>query len=1528
MNKIFLTRLALVLGAATTVVSCGVMKAQAPDAPGKPAPSIVALSSLDLSRGLQSWDAPQVNKIGKDKPLSVNGKVFESGYGAHSEGRLLVRLDGNAERFTASVGVDDSGDRKGDKGSVEFRVIGDDKLLWQSGLMRQGQPAKSLDVDVKGVKYLTLETNDGGDGVNNDYAVWGNAFFQGVTGPIAVVERLPQDLGKIVPAAAWRDTKGELIQAHGGGVLLHNGSYYWYGEDRSNGYIGIGVSAYKSQDLVNWEPLGVVLPKSAYDKKWAQQNINERPKVLYNPRTRKFVMWFHYDRSGYKDSRAGVAIADSPDGPFRYQGEFRPIEESTYRDQTVFADDDGTAYAIYSGEGNATMHITRLNDEWTAPQMPMVEGKTWSRNFVKGHREAPAVWKHNGKYYIITSGTSGWNPNPARYAVADNMLGPWTEMGNPFVGSGREITFGSQSTHVLPLGGNRFVYMGDRWNKSNLKDARYVWLPFEIKPDGTFSIEWRDSWKPTDFGFTPPVPLGKVALSSLDLSRGFQSWGRPAKDKNVSGTPLTLGGKVYATGYGAHGEGRLFVGLGGNAARFTATVGVDDAAEKQGSVEFRVLGDGQLLWQSGLMKPGQTPKTLDVNLKGVKYLTLESSDGDDGISNDHANWAGAFFEGVTGPIAVVERLPQDLGKIVPAAAWRDTKGELIQAHGGGVLLHNGSYYWYGEDRSNGYIGIGVSAYKSQDLVNWEPLGVVLPKSAYDKKWAQQNINERPKVLYNPRTRKFVMWFHYDRSGYKDSRAGVAIADSPDGPFRYQGEFRPIEESTYRDQTVFADDDGTAYAIYSGEGNATMHITRLNDEWTAPQMPMVEGKTWSRNFVKGHREAPAVWKHNGKYYIITSGTSGWNPNPARYAVADNMLGPWKDMGDPFVGSGRELTFGSQSTHVLPLGGNRFVYMGDRWNPSNLRDSRYVWLPFEMKPDGNFNIVWRDSWKPTDFGFFPVAAAPQEANGPLRYRLAQGSENWSEGKKEQIVAAMDEAVAFYNKTGTFDKQIVASYNENVPTADGNFNGNIRFGKQISSRTALHEIGHILGIGTVGNWQGMSVDGKWTGKNAIAQLREFDGPEAVLYADRQHFWPYGLNFPKEDVPDARRRHVLMVAALRADLGLDGDKPFVLAKGTNQTPPTLAGRDFLTLPGAEWKLAFADEFDGDNLDESKWSIGLPWGGTDGTGRHHNDGYASYIMDDDVAVRDGLLHLTTQRRKVTDKVGKKHDFTQGLITTSGKFKSSYGYFEARLKMPIEAGPGTWPAFWTLSQGWPPEFDIVEYWGSNQRIHQGTATAKPDGGQRWDSYNAYDTSIAGWHTYGLEWGPGYQHYNIDGQITRSIYADYLAMPDLHYLLLNSGIETKRAPVAATKFPNDFEVDYARVYTRPGVPALQDGDFEMETAGPWQRNGEAVVLDYGAHSGARALRVSGDDTVGAMSQTIYGLKPNTRYTLSAQVKTVSGFAQLIARDFGGADAVAKSAKVGDYQLVSLQFTTGPQATSATIACEAKGMAFFDDVELKS
>ena len=327
----------------------------------------------------------------------------------------------------------------------------------------------------------------------------------------------------IRPGQAWLDTDGKPIQAHGGGILQSNGNYYWYGEDKTLGNLNkTGISCYSSRDLYTWRHEGVVLPKAAMPEEFRDSGVVERPKVLYNAATRKFVMWMHLDDRLYAVASAGIAVADSPAGPFQFVRKLRPIRYdfgyptvdrthqaemgSTFRDMNLFLDEDGRAYVFYAAEGNLTMYVARLNAGFTDIESPPVKGANWERILVEQSREAPAPFKYRGKYYLITSGTSGWNPNPASYAVADHIFGPWTVKGNPCEGEHAATTFDSQSTFVLPApgkGSGAFIYMGDRWIRNNLADSRYVWLPFRVREDGSFALTWRDEWNPADF---PGVP--------------------------------------------------------------------------------------------------------------------------------------------------------------------------------------------------------------------------------------------------------------------------------------------------------------------------------------------------------------------------------------------------------------------------------------------------------------------------------------------------------------------------------------------------------------------------------------------------------------------------------------------------------------------------------------------------------------------------------------------------------------------------------------------------------------------------------------------------------------------------------------------------------------------------------------------------------------------------------------------------------------------------------------------------------------
>jgi hypothetical protein len=339
-----------------------------------------------------------------------------------------------------------------------------------------------------------------------------------------------------------------------------------------------------------------------------------------------------------------------------------------------------------------------------------------------------------------------------------------------------------------------------------------------------------------------------------------------------------------------------------------------------------------------------------------------------------ALWAACWLP-LPGPLIAA-------GEFRPGETWLDTSGSPIQAHGGGILVHSNVFYWYGEDRTPGGSG-AVACYSSTNLCDWKREGVALAQAQLPRVNGRRTFIERPKVLFNPLTRRFVMWMHLEQWGYQFSRAGIALSDQPVGPFQFLKAIRPVTETntfaandpagqdqfggTFRDMNLFLDDDGRACVFYAAEGNWTMYAVRLNDEFTGPELPLVANKTWARILVRQMREGPALFKFNGRYYLVTSACTGWKPNAADCAVADNILGPYKSLGNPCVGPNAEITFGSQSTFVLPVPGapGKLIFMADQWRPEDLSDSRYVWLPLEGQTNGAFTLPWRDRWTLSDF-----------------------------------------------------------------------------------------------------------------------------------------------------------------------------------------------------------------------------------------------------------------------------------------------------------------------------------------------------------------------------------------------------------------------------------------------------------------------------------------------------------------------------------------------------------------------------------
>ena len=352
----------------------------------------------------------------------------------------------------------------------------------------------------------------------------------------------------------WLDDSGRHVNAHGGGIMKYGDTYYWFGEHKADTTSSamIGVMCYASEDLVNWRNLGVAL--SVSDEKGSDIErgcILERPKVIYNKVTGKFCMWFHLELKGrgYSAARYGVAVSDRPEGPYKFlysqranpgtypvvptkdgrgmnqwgqkelavidtlnaehfkqwwtpswreaikQGLFLKRDFGTgqmARDMTLYVDDDGKAYHIFSSEDNLTLHIAELTNDY------LHHTGRYTRVAPSGQNEAPAIFKKDGTYWMITSGCTGWDPNEARMFSAPSIWGPWTQHPNPCRGPQQEITFGGQSTYILPVG-DHFIFMADIWRPKHPSDARYIWLPIEFEA-GMPVVRWRDEWKPDVLG--------------------------------------------------------------------------------------------------------------------------------------------------------------------------------------------------------------------------------------------------------------------------------------------------------------------------------------------------------------------------------------------------------------------------------------------------------------------------------------------------------------------------------------------------------------------------------------------------------------------------------------------------------------------------------------------------------------------------------------------------------------------------------------------------------------------------------------------------------------------------------------------------------------------------------------------------------------------------------------------------------------------------------------------------------------------
>lgn len=309
--------------------------------------------------------------------------------------------------------------------------------------------------------------------------------------------------------------------------------------------------------------------------------------------------------------------------------------------------------------------------------------------------------------------------------------------------------------------------------------------------------------------------------------------------------------------------------------------------------------------------------------------------------------------------------------IYSGTPWFDDQGNVVSAHGGGIIKDNGKYYLFGEkhtDSSNAFAGF--NCYSSTDLYNWKFESVALPVQDTGE-LGPNRVGERVKVMKCPKTGEYIMYMHADDMGYKDQFIGYATAKNVAGPYTFKG-FLPFNGKPIRkwDIGAFQDTDGSGYVlVHSGE------IYRLSDDYKSITEQVIRD-------MSPECESPAVFKKGGVYFWLGSHRTSWERNDNFYLTATSLKGPWAAHGI-FAPAGT-LTWNSQTTFVLPITGAKdttFMFMGDRWSyPLQASAATYVWQPIMVSSNTISIPIYVDAWQVNPLtGAAKAVAMSYKANG---------------------------------------------------------------------------------------------------------------------------------------------------------------------------------------------------------------------------------------------------------------------------------------------------------------------------------------------------------------------------------------------------------------------------------------------------------------------------------------------------------------------------------------------------------------------
>jgi hypothetical protein len=563
------------------------------------------LSSLTWTSATTGYGTIQKNLSIGGNTLTLDGQTFTTGIGTHAASTIVYNLNGAYTTFTSTVGIDDE-ENAGGTGSVDFQVIGDGKVLYDSGILHNRQNPGEINVSVAGVKTLTLVATNGVTGsIDYDHSDWAGAMLYTVP---------------VTAAALIGDSGFETVSAGSAGYIYNPSGSAWAFSSASgisanaSGFTSGNASAPAGSQVAFLQDLGTITQTVAgFTAGSYELSFSAAQRAI--------------DQSSSQDFEVLV------DGTV--VGIFRP-GSTTYQTYNT---------SVFSvGAGSHTIEFEGL-DSNGGDNTVFLDSVALSSLFVKAPTSLTAT---------------------ASSSTTINLA--WTEAGSGITGF--IVQRSTNGTTFTTLASNVSANASTYIDSTAVSGTTYYYQVIAVSSGINSAASNIAS------ATTISSTANTTNLSSLNWTSATTGYGSVQKNLSVNGNPITLKGIVYPSGLSANAVSNITYNLAGNYTNFLSTIGIDDEENGKGtgSVDFQVIGDGKVLFDSGVLTNSSAAVNINISVVGVQTLTLVANNGVAGtIDYDQADWAGArLLSNAVIPTAPTNLVATGIGPSLVKLTWTAT----------------------------------------------------------------------------------------------------------------------------------------------------------------------------------------------------------------------------------------------------------------------------------------------------------------------------------------------------------------------------------------------------------------------------------------------------------------------------------------------------------------------------------------------------------------------------------------------------------------------------------------------------------------------------------------------------------------------------------------------------------------------------------------------------------------------------------------------------------------------------------------